>query len=60
MIEQFVRDHSYDRPPFDPSTSPAWFSFTPNVIGKPSMHQREHGAKTGGLGADDIAYSAGN
>jgi hypothetical protein len=58
-ISTFVKEHSFARPPFDPASSPPWFSFVPNAIGVPAMHQRVHGSKTGGLGADDIAYSAG-
>ena len=56
-VEKFVRDHSYDRPPFDPATSPKWFSFTPNTIGAPELHQLNNGKAIGGMGADDITYS---
>lgn len=58
-ITNFVLANSVERPQMDVAATPRWFSLTPNVIGKPDMHQQNHGGKTGGFGAPDIAYAAG-
>eukprot|EP00469_Lotharella_globosa_P013250 CAMPEP_0167773080 /NCGR_PEP_ID=MMETSP0111_2-20121227/1216_1 /TAXON_ID=91324 /ORGANISM="Lotharella globosa, Strain CCCM811" /LENGTH=320 /DNA_ID=CAMNT_0007662667 /DNA_START=184 /DNA_END=1143 /DNA_ORIENTATION=- len=59
LVADFVRSHTFGRPPRDPTKAPPWFSFEPNVIGKPTMWSNPESNVTGGMGAPDIAYGAG-
>ena len=51
----FVRDHTINLPPPDPSTAPPFFALVPNSIGIPTKWSRN----AQGMGAVDIAYAAG-
>mmetsp|Transcript_14534 Transcript_14534/g.17620 ORF Transcript_14534/g.17620 Transcript_14534/m.17620 type:complete len:446 (+) Transcript_14534:355-1692(+) len=59
-VKTFLLEHTV-RMKSDPSTSPSWFSFTPNVLGKPVQFREDSKNKNsgGGFGAVDIYYSAG-
>ena len=59
MATNYVREHAVHRPNQDPTQSPPWFSYNPNIIGKPAVWSQAGNHDDEGLGAVDIAYGAG-
>ena len=57
-LRNFFLGHSVWRSNDDPSMVPAWWSLRPNFIGRPALF-RDSEARTGGVGAPDVAYAAG-
>ncbi len=56
-LNAFIRANSFERPMFNPLTTPDWFSIVPNKLGQPAKWTSSDAG--GGWGAVDNAYSAG-